>query len=386
MSVSIDYWTTTKIKPNLQRRLDAAAAEFVRGRRWWAESLGFFAWPGKEGHVAGSTKFSRSDADPEDDMFMAGVDMLAILEKLAAWSAEYAIDWDIQLAGEKWGTIRHGEFDAPLKKFCTETRKSLGKPAQAAKRSADIFSEYDGETVPAPAAKNVKQLQERWTAKQVNAINAFITVSETYEEMKKGNVTPVRELPVKLVPTYEDAGITWRDLRGFPLNRCNAISADHADFSFCKAARPKQKKLPGLDIIMTNCRFTDCRFIQAGPFYSCGHEFLRCDFTGAKLRGAILVDRVFRECNFAKADLGRIQAYAAKFEKCLFEGTRFCKVELDMTTKFIDCVFRGCDWTGANLPCARFKGCDLRGENLAGTDCPRTAFDKGCQIEGITLE
>jgi hypothetical protein len=383
MSVTMDYWTTAKINADLQRKLEAAASKFVRGRRWWAESLNFFTWPGKDGQLAGSTKFSRSDADPEDDMFMADVDMLAILEQLAAWSTEFGVDWELQLAGDPWGMIRAGKFDAQLKKFCAQAKKSIGKPAQAAQRITEVFREYDGEPVAAPATQSAKDLQARWTKKLVAAINKFIVAEESTADLLRNNRMPRRTLPPGLVPTSEEAGIAWHDLRGFPTHHCNALLGDHIDFSYCKM--PKPKRGPDLGIIMTNCQLTDCRFIGSGPFYSCGDQFLRCDFTSAKLRGTIMLGGSMVDCNFTRADMGRIEPHTAKFERCLFDGTRFCNAEIDMTTKFTDCVFRSCDWSGAYLPGIRFKGCDVRGENFVGTECPRSAFDARCQTDGIQL-
>jgi hypothetical protein len=126
MGVSLSYWTTAAVAPELVAQIEREAARIANDRDWWCEPLRFFAWRGKPG-LAGDTKiffgggYSTEDGDfvdvdPVDDMFLAERDARFIVAQLARWSATHGFVWEL-VCEEPIGRIVAGTPDHTIVEF-----------------------------------------------------------------------------------------------------------------------------------------------------------------------------------------------------------------------------------------------------------------------------
>lgn len=118
MGVSLTYQTTKPVSAAVKRAVLDDAARLNRERVWWGESFIFFEVPQKGKGKAkgltpltGDTKLFRSDADEEDDTFMAFRDAAFILQHLVRWSQEHGIDWTLEMVGAEVGAITAGAVE-----------------------------------------------------------------------------------------------------------------------------------------------------------------------------------------------------------------------------------------------------------------------------------
>lgn len=61
----------------------------------------------------------------------------------------------------------------------------------------------------------------------------------------------------------------------------------------------------------------------------CWNDFVKCDFTGARLRGCDLRASIFSACIFRNADLAGADLRRATFVACLFEGANLADLTAD---------------------------------------------------------
>lgn len=129
---------------------------------------------------------------------------------------------------------------------------------------------------------------------------------------------------------------------------------------------------PGL---YESCKFTQC---HAGSAGFRGLVLADCQWEGGSwvsvpigdslaLRGVIFRNTEIRQCDFSRLNtLG----LSLSFESCKLEHVLFNELNLSKT-KFLDCIFRSCDFTGTNL-----KGADFSNSSLDQVVFSRSNLEK----------
>jgi hypothetical protein len=134
MGVSISYWTVQSPSREVVEAIKGEAERINGSRRWWMEPLMFFDWPEHAGKLAGDTKVywhgrtlhgEYREFRHEDNCFMEARDVTFIIDQLARWSKEHAIDWEVTFF-EPYGFIVNGEPDQGVKQLLAD----LNEPAR----------------------------------------------------------------------------------------------------------------------------------------------------------------------------------------------------------------------------------------------------------------
>lgn len=125
------------------------------------------------------------------------------------------------------------------------------------------------------------------------------------------------------------------------------------------------------DCSLKNVTMNDTRWNPA--------EFVRCDFSGAKLRIDAGFYTVTTDCHFKKADLAKAVLDDSKFTFADFEGANLTGARLQK-----------CDFTGANLGGADLSRADLRNAKLTNADLRKAKFVDalliGADLTGATVD
>lgn len=142
--------------------------------------------------------------------------------------------------------------------------------------------------------------------------------------------------PPERLKTYSKHGWVVEEVGGLVVFR-NVHLVD-LDFS---GSNLESMRLFGVTI--TNCRFDDAR-CQDWRLWASTVE--RCSFVGADLRKAVLGswyenrENVWCHVNFSRANLRRIVSTAATFEDCDFADAQLVKVDFQ-SSSFVRCKFAG---------------------------------------------
>ncbi|MDJ0838777.1 MAG: pentapeptide repeat-containing protein [Acidobacteriota bacterium] len=167
--------------------------------------------------------------------------------------------------------------------------------------------------------KQAKNFQERWSEADLQSLNRLLAS---------------RKEPGQQVDFFEDEGGRFMDLRGFEIrDHFQRLQLANVDFSFGKTVSFGQ-------INMSTVK--NCRFIYGAFDTNMGSRFEGCDFTGAKMKGAVLRG-VFEDCCFKGANLADVRASQAQFVRCDFTGAGLRGVHL------LSCVFDHCCWDQVKL-------------------------------------
>jgi uncharacterized protein YjbI with pentapeptide repeats len=165
-----------------------------------------------------------------------------------------------------------------------------------------------------------------------------------------------RQMPQDL-PIVEYDGQSYVDLRGFIFDDVIMIDLDHFDLSYCDMRHGG----PGKKI-----RIFDCLFVGATIWSAMGWDVKRCDFTRASLKSVNLAGH-YEDCCFRDANLVNAQGYAAEsFVRCDFRGAKLCKAHL-MDVTFDHCRWEGATFGSGSLAGSRFIGTRPTTEQLSNT-------------------
>jgi uncharacterized protein YjbI with pentapeptide repeats len=108
-------------------------------------------------------------------------------------------------------------------------------------------------------------------------------------------------------------------------------------------------------------------------------EFVRCDFSGAKLNIQTCSYMAARGCSFKKADLSGSNLDDSKFDNADFSGAILSEAKLE-----------NCDFTGANLSKADLSRADLRNAKFGNADLRKAKFKdailSGADLTGATID
>ncbi|MEN0050801.1 MAG: pentapeptide repeat-containing protein [Bacteroidota bacterium] len=109
--------------------------------------------------------------------------------------------------------------------------------------------------------------------------------------------------------------------------------------------------------IFKNCNFAEAdlskiRFIDA--------EFLDCDFSNAKVHHTSLQDVRFKDCKLLGIQFDSCDAFnfSVNFEHCLLNHSVFYRMKLNRTS-FHDCQLHHVDFAEADLSNSKLTKCDL---------------------------
>ena len=125
-------------------------------------------------------------------------------------------------------------------------------------------------------------------------------------------------------------------------------------------------------------------------------EYSRCtfdklDLKNANLNGKVFVDCIFRACDMSLAQLGRTSFRAVRFERCKLLGLRFdgCHAFL-LSFSFEGCILDLASFQGLRLKGTNFNRSRMRETDLSNSDFTNSSF-AGCDLgaavfDGTTLE
>ncbi len=181
------------------------------------------------------------------------------------------------------------------------------------------------------------KLARRWTTQQSNAGLAFL--------LGKG------------APPFQRLDDGQNDLRGLPITQVirNATISD-MDLSGATLEGFGQFGM---------CRVEHCCFRNSQLTTNLGHLFQACDFTSAKLTGAVLWGQ-FCDCDFSSANLSSASGNQTKFIRCVFSRTNFRKAHL-LHCAFEDCTFEHCTFGSGSLAFSKFERSPLDLDGLGNT-------------------
>ena len=151
------------------------------------------------------------------------------------------------------------------------------------------------------------------------------------------------------------------------------------------------------DLIMEDREWNDLDWKASPPpvgsYDQC--RFIRCDLSGAVLRGYHFTDCQFSDCDVSNADLRGVVFNDAVFTGCKLTGLHFedchsipfgvyfkaCILTLASFTKMMlrKTIFEDCRLTETD-----FSGADLREAVFTGSDLDRAIFS-GCNLEKADL-
>ena len=136
MSVSLSYTTLDPVAASVRASLIDALPKMNSEWDWWCESINFFDTPEKDGRVRGSTKLflvgysavsgDFVEVDPDEDFIMAWRDTQQILRRLAAWSRQHSLVWELASEGGSLGVIRDGIVPDEAQAVMTTLLEAIG--------------------------------------------------------------------------------------------------------------------------------------------------------------------------------------------------------------------------------------------------------------------
>lgn len=149
----------------------------------------------------------------------------------------------------------------------------------------------------------------------------------------------------------------YRDLRGLTISEIvKNITISDTDLSRCVTERFGQFSM---------CRVHRCSFHDASFTTNLGSEFQECDFTSAKLTGAVLRGK-FVNCSFNSTDLSSVLGNQVQFIGCQFIKSNFRKATL-ANTLFDGCILSECRFGSGSLARSRFLHTPLESVDFGNT-------------------
>ena len=187
------------------------------------------------------------------------------------------------------------------------------------------------------ASAEIKRLRERWSDGDTLRINQLL---------KSGQISAGG------LPVHDVAGISYVDLRGFNVTHgIKGVTLSNIDFSVGRGSGAGQFGL---------CDIRTCLFIGGEFGANLSKTLVSCDFTEAKLQRAVFFGE-FRDCSFCKANLSNAIG-SLKFSNCSFRDANLKGAHLT------NCVFDGCDFTGAKFGHGSFAGSTIIGVKQSEVD------------------
>ncbi|PQO46695.1 pentapeptide repeat-containing protein [Blastopirellula marina] len=113
------------------------------------------------------------------------------------------------------------------------------------------------------------------------------------------------------------------------------------------------------------CMIAGCRFSNATLTTNLGHRFQDCDFTAAKMSGAVMRGE-FADCNFSSANLTGVRGGQVQFVRCVFSQANLRKATLTHCS-FTECEFEGCKFGSGSLSYSKFVSSPIEPESLGNT-------------------
>ncbi len=165
--------------------------------------------------------------------------------------------------------------------------------------------------------QTAKELRERWSALQASQINQMLVAGT---------------LDRSAIARIQHGDVSYLDLRG--LRREGGVeetTLQHIDFSFSDWSL-------GWAMLYA-CRVEDCLFRGADLETKLDRDFIRCDFSRAKL-GTMYGQYV--DCDFSFANMSRAGVHAS-FVRCDFSGANL------RGNRMMRCEFRDCNFTDAKF-------------------------------------
>ncbi len=129
--------------------------------------------------------------------------------------------------------------------------------------------------------------------------------------------------------------------------------------------------------------------LQASEYGRCTFEKL--NLKNANLNGKVFVDCIFRDCDMSLAQVGRTSFRSVRFERCKLLGLRFdgCHSFL-LSFSFEACILDLASFQGLRLKGTEFNKCRMRETDLSNSDltnCSLAGCDLGAAVfDGTTLE
>lgn len=122
------------------------------------------------------------------------------------------------------------------------------------------------------------------------------------------------------------------------------------------------------------CSVEASRFCYATLPTNLGGSFKSCDFSSAKLTGAVLRG-VFEDCDFTSANLSSVRGEQVRFVRCVFIKTNFSKAELTHCS-FEDCRFETCKFRSGSLAFSKFIRSPIQEDALENTLMEKVVFSQ----------
>ncbi len=149
----------------------------------------------------------------------------------------------------------------------------------------------------------------------------------------------------------------YRDLRGLTISEIvKNITISDTDLSSCVTEGFGQFSM---------CRVHRCSFREAKFTTNLGSDFQECDFSSAKLTGAVLRGK-FVNCCFDSTDLSSTLGNQVQFIGCKFIKSNLRKATL-ANSLFDGCVFSECRFGSGSLARSRFLHTPLESVEFGNT-------------------
>lgn len=106
-----------------------------------------------------------------------------------------------------------------------------------------------------------------------------------------------------------------------------------------------------------------------------GEQFLHCDFSTSRARGAWVEGCLFEDSVFAKTDLRELKEHANEFRRCRFQECDFSGAGLGFfTSRYDECTFERCRFRDTSFGNAVFRDCKFLGPRLKDIDFNASGF------------
>jgi uncharacterized protein YjbI with pentapeptide repeats len=196
--------------------------------------------------------------------------------------------------------------------------------------------------------------------------------------------------------------------RGLRLEGANLAGFDLSDFDLRQAslhrailheAKLDRADLSGAVLLCPSAEKTSFRATNFSGAYMHAFSAQACDFSGAKLDGAVdLTGAIFHGCRLEEASLRDVMMNGTIFYQCQASRATFEGSDLE-TASFTECTLDEASFAGCSLELTSFKRCGMRATSLAqarGQSCSvlhatsadgldlRRAVLPGLRLAGIT--
>lgn len=154
MGITLTYKPSPQPSPEVVKAMVEEARTMRPLQQWWSEPLKLMQIPSLG--VIGMTKVSLPgysgpdrayvEVDQGEDFLMMWSDITHIVRALSLWSKRYGVQWDLQLEGERFGSVESsGEISADLSDGLHQLLQAASAPDDPSAREeliAAIDSKY----------------------------------------------------------------------------------------------------------------------------------------------------------------------------------------------------------------------------------------------------